>query len=115
MGAEDAESAEAARQPPEAGDANEATAQAQERGDDRPDASAAADQLALEAARKPYHNLVYHGPPPPPPPPEAMDKLYTGDAWPAPMPDMPKIISLDVKCEKNSMKVRNIYFTSFQK
>jgi hypothetical protein len=40
-----------------------------------------------------------------------MDKLYSGagglggDAWPAPMPDMPKIVSLDVKCEKNLMKV----------
>ncbi|KAJ8894414.1 hypothetical protein PR048_007066 [Dryococelus australis] len=71
--------------------------------------------------RKPYnhnkqppvfdHNL-YHGPPPPPPPPkqpEAMDKIYGGggggDPWPAPMPDMPKIVSLDVKCEKNMMKV----------
>ncbi|XP_071451442.1 uncharacterized protein [Hetaerina americana] len=27
------------------------------------------------------------------------------DTWPAPSTDMPKIISLDVKCEKNSMKV----------
>jgi len=61
------------------------------------------------------HNLAYHGPPPPPPQqkpqPEAMDKIYGGggggggDAWPAPMPDMPKIVSLDVKCEKNLMKV----------
>ena len=61
------------------------------------------------------HNLAYHGPPPPPPQQkpqqEAMDKIYAGggggggDAWPAPMPDMPKIVSLDVKCEKNSMKV----------
>ncbi|PSN43335.1 hypothetical protein C0J52_14188 [Blattella germanica] len=68
------------------------------------------------------HNLAYHGPPPPPPQqkpqPEAMDKIYGGggggsggnslgggDTWPAPMPDMPKIVSLDVKCEKNSMKV----------
>lgn len=60
-------------------------------------------------------NLAYHGPPPPPPQkkpqPEAMDKIYGdgggggGDAWPVPMPDMPKIISLDVKCEKNLMKV----------
>jgi len=61
------------------------------------------------------HNHAYHGPPPPPPQqkpqPEAMDKIYSGggggggDAWPAPMPDMPKIVSLDVKCDKNSMKV----------
>ncbi|XP_067009118.2 uncharacterized protein dy, partial [Anabrus simplex] len=66
--------------------------------------------------RKPYNTLAYHGPPPPPPSPqqkppqEAMDKIYSGgglggDSWPAPMPDMPKIISLDVKCEKNLMKV----------
>lgn len=37
-----------------------------------------------------------------------MDKYGTsggGDIWPAPVPDMPKIISLDVKCEKNLMKV----------
>lgn len=52
----------------------------------------------------------YNGPPPPPPlpPKQAMDKYGTsggGDIWPAPVPDMPKIISLDVKCEKNLMKV----------
>lgn len=60
------------------------------------------------------HNLPYHGPPPPLPQQkvqEAMDKIYSGgvgvggDTWPAPTPDMPKIVSLDVKCEKNSMKV----------
>lgn len=58
------------------------------------------------------HGASYHGPPPPPPPPgkpqqEAMDKAFIGgnDIWPAPVPEMPKIISLDVKCEKNSMKV----------
>lgn len=58
------------------------------------------------------HNVAYHGPPPPLPhsPPkqqQAMDKYGTagGDLWPAPVPDMPKIISLDVKCEKNLMKV----------
>lgn len=55
------------------------------------------------------HNVGYNGPPPPPPPPrkQAMDKYGTagGDIWPAPVPDMPKIISLDVKCEKNLMKV----------
>jgi hypothetical protein len=40
-----------------------------------------------------------------------MEKIYGdvggggGDGWPVPMPDMPKIISLDVKCEKNLMKV----------
>lgn len=51
-------------------------------------------------------NVGYNGPPPPPPP-QAMDKYGTGggDIWPAPAPDMPKIISLDVKCEKNLMKV----------
>lgn len=54
------------------------------------------------------HNVVYNGPPPPPPPSkqQAMDKFGSGgDIWPAPAPEMPKIISLDVKCEKNSMKV----------
>lgn len=55
------------------------------------------------------HNVVYNGPPPPPPPSkqQAMDKFGNagGDIWPAAAPDMPKIISLDVKCEKNSMKV----------
>lgn len=67
--------------------------------------------------------LNYHGPPPPlpqqshqqshqqkpPSQPQAMDKYGTAgpadDLWPAPIPDMPKIISLDVKCEKNLMKV----------
>ncbi|XP_066146651.1 uncharacterized protein dy [Euwallacea fornicatus] len=53
----------------------------------------------------------YNGPPPPPPPPkQAMDKYDkygppAADLWPAPVPDMPKIVSLDVKCEKNLMKV----------
>lgn len=57
------------------------------------------------------HNIAYHGPPPPlphapPKPVQAMDKYGSGgDLWPAPVPDMPKIISLDVKCEKNLMKV----------
>ncbi|XP_076650788.1 transmembrane protein dusky [Halictus rubicundus] len=68
---------------------------------------------------RPHHNVAYHGPPPPLPPSktpsEAMDKIYTTgggissavgvEPWPAPTPDMPKIISLDVKCEKNLMKV----------
>lgn len=50
-------------------------------------------------------NNSYNGPPPPPPPKQAMDKYDPGDIWPAPVPDMPKIVSLDVKCEKNLMKV----------
>lgn len=70
---------------------------------------------------RPHHNVAYHGPPPPLPPSktpsETIDKVYaTGggggvstavgaEPWPAPTPDMPKIISLDVKCEKNLMKV----------
>ncbi|KAL6446245.1 hypothetical protein ACFW04_001094 [Cataglyphis niger] len=68
---------------------------------------------------RPHHNVAYHGPPPPLPPskaqPEAMDKIYTTGAgistavgvepWPVATPDMPKIVSLDVKCEKNLMKV----------
>ncbi|KAH0945437.1 hypothetical protein HN011_000822 [Eciton burchellii] len=74
---------------------------------------------ALSALSRPHHNVAYHGPPPPLPSsktqPEAMDKIYTTgggvssaigvEPWPAPTPDMPKIVSLDVKCEKNLMKV----------
>jgi len=66
-----------------------------------------------------YDHNQYHGPPPPPPklaqpPPDNVDKIYKAgppgppigvDPWPAPTPEMPKIVSLDVKCEKNSMKV----------
>lgn len=42
-----------------------------------------------------------------------MDKLYTpgNDAWPVAIADTPKIVNLDVKCEKNSMRV----FISFDK
>lgn len=66
---------------------------------------------------RPHHNVAYHGPPPPLPPAktEAIDKVYTtgggmstavgAEPWPAPTPDMPKIVSLDVKCEKSLMKV----------
>ncbi|KAI4483995.1 hypothetical protein M0804_007451 [Polistes exclamans] len=69
---------------------------------------------------RPHHNVAYHGPPPPLPAhktqPEAMDKIYTtggggvstavgAEPWPAPTPDMPMIVSLDVKCEKSLMKV----------
>lgn len=46
-----------------------------------------------------YDHGAYHGPPPPPGKPEA------ADPWPSSTPDMPKIVSLDVKCEKNLMKV----------
>ncbi|XP_072396178.1 uncharacterized protein dy [Diabrotica undecimpunctata] len=58
----------------------------------------------------PFDNnkISYNGPPPPPPSQkQAMDKYDTagGEIWPAPVPDMPKILSLDVKCEKNLMKV----------
>lgn len=60
----------------------------------------------------------YRGPAPPPAPPAdsqvaGSDKVYSGagDVWPAPAPDMPKIVSLDVKCEKNAMRV----FLSFDK
>ncbi|XP_011307354.1 uncharacterized protein [Fopius arisanus] len=61
-----------------------------------------------------HQSVAYHGPPPPLPgkgsgQTEAMDKIFTtgsgSDLWPATAPDMPKIISLDVKCEKNLMKV----------
>ncbi|GJQ74750.1 putative zona pellucida (ZP) domain protein [Trypoxylus dichotomus] len=55
---------------------------------------------------KPFEKDTYNGPPPPLPPKQAMDKYGTvGDTWPTPVPDMPQIISLDVKCEKNLMKV----------
>ncbi|XP_048512758.1 uncharacterized protein LOC105687529 [Athalia rosae] len=76
---------------------------------------------------RPHHNVAYHGPPPPlpskgqqqqqqqqqqqPQQPEAQDKIYSpsvgpgGESWPVATPNMPKIISLDVKCEKSSMKV----------
>ncbi|GFY40037.1 ZP domain-containing protein [Trichonephila inaurata madagascariensis] len=44
--------------------------------------------------------------------PEDQNSLFQGfpslphsEPWPLPMPDMPKIIHLDVKCEKNLMKV----------
>ncbi|KAF7272084.1 hypothetical protein GWI33_015103 [Rhynchophorus ferrugineus] len=53
-----------------------------------------------------YENKNLYNGPPPPPPKQAMDKYGTaGDIWPAPVPEMPKIVSLDVKCEKNLMKV----------
>ncbi|KAK2588558.1 hypothetical protein KPH14_006334 [Odynerus spinipes] len=74
---------------------------------------------------RPHHNVAYHGPPPPlsahKTQAEAMDKIYTtgggstggggvstavgAEPWPAPTPDMPMIVSLDVKCEKSLMKV----------
>ncbi|XP_031338601.1 uncharacterized protein LOC116167388 [Photinus pyralis] len=52
------------------------------------------------------HNS-YNGPPPPlPNKHQAMEKYGSGgEIWPAPVPEMPKIISLDVKCEKSLMKV----------
>ncbi|XP_049870994.1 uncharacterized protein LOC126370229 [Pectinophora gossypiella] len=60
----------------------------------------------------------FRGPPPQQAPPtdvqtSASDKVFStaGDVWPAPAPDMPKIVSLDVKCEKNAMRV----FLSFDK
>ena len=57
---------------------------------------------------KPQYN-----PPPPPPPtpayqpePTAVVPSYQqNEAWPQAQPDMPKIVSLDVTCEKNLMKV----------
>ncbi|XP_055616345.1 uncharacterized protein LOC129762264 [Toxorhynchites rutilus septentrionalis] len=64
---------------------------------------------------------AYHGPPPPPPksiqPTDlAPEKLYGAplagnDLWSSPLQDMPKIVSLDVKCEKQGMKV----FVQFDK
>ncbi|KAF5291966.1 hypothetical protein FQR65_LT11366 [Abscondita terminalis] len=54
-----------------------------------------------------FEHNSYNGPPPPlPNKQQAMDKYGTGgEIWPAPTPEMPKIVSLDVKCEKNLMKV----------
>lgn len=63
---------------------------------------------------KPLFTSSYDGPPPPLPlgKPTVLDKYGPpisapsgNDLWPAPVPDMPKIVNLDVKCEKNSMKV----------
>ncbi|XP_050099241.1 uncharacterized protein LOC126579734 [Anopheles aquasalis] len=83
---------------------------------------------------------AYHGPPPPPPPPPSAqqqqgpqvaaakvhsleltgggpaEKAYGGplggnELWSSPLQDMPKIVSLDVKCEKQGMKV----FVQFDK
>lgn len=74
------------------------------------------DQLASETADQdtPPKKLAFNSPPrrggsgvygAPPPYKQSIDKYGSGDVWPAPAPDMPKIVSLDVKCEKNSMKV----------
>ncbi|KAK5649294.1 hypothetical protein RI129_000323 [Pyrocoelia pectoralis] len=54
-----------------------------------------------------YDHNSYNGPPPPlPNKHQAMEKYGTGgEIWPAPLPEMPKITSLDVKCEKSLMKV----------
>ncbi|KFB37894.1 AGAP000788-PA-like protein [Anopheles sinensis] len=75
---------------------------------------------------------AYHGPPPPPPPQPSTahlkaaaselipEKLYGApppplpsgnELWSSPLQDMPKIVSLDVKCEKQGMKV----FVQFDK
>lgn len=65
---------------------------------------------------RPHHNVAYHGPPPPLPnnrqsQQESLDKIFDtslgspNEPWPSSTLDTPKIISLDVKCEKNLMKV----------
>ncbi|XP_037932178.1 bromodomain-containing protein 4-like [Teleopsis dalmanni] len=72
----------------------------------------------------PPSQLAYQGPPPPLPPqrgpqihaPQVLPDLSVGasntnEVWSSPVQDMPKIISLDVKCEKNGMKV----FVQFDK
>lgn len=78
----------------------------------------------------PPSQLAYQGPPPPPPAilpqtqrptaqvhaPQMLPDLSVGassnnEIWASPVQDMPKIISLDVKCEKNGMKV----FVQFDK
>ena len=37
--------------------------------------------------------------------PDAGPGAGPADAWPLAQPDMPKIVALDVKCERNLMKV----------
>ncbi|KAM7348202.1 transmembrane protein dusky isoform 2-T2 [Cochliomyia hominivorax] len=82
----------------------------------------------------PPSQLAYQGPPPPlppqrqpPPPPQqppqqqvhvpqslpdlSLGASSTNEIWSSPVQDMAKIISLDVKCEKNGMKV----FVQFDK
>ncbi|KAL9880123.1 uncharacterized protein LOC119637451 isoform X2 [Glossina fuscipes] len=72
----------------------------------------------------PPSQLSYQGPPPPLPPqrpstshvPQSLADLSiaassTNEIWASPIQDMAKIISLDVKCEKNGMKV----FVQFDK
>ncbi|XP_036232080.2 uncharacterized protein dy [Bactrocera oleae] len=74
----------------------------------------------------PPAQLAYQGPPPPLPPQrpppqqvhaqQVLPDLSVGassnnEIWSSPVQDMPKIISLDVKCEKNGMKV----FVKFDK
>lgn len=75
-------------------------------------------------APPPAPHMNYHGPPPPPPPhlrkplpPPVPDSLSyasekqlavasaANELWALPVTDTPKIIALDVKCEKNGMKV----------
>lgn len=61
----------------------------------------------------PPPQLAYQGPPPPLPisrqtqsrPDLSISASNTNEVWATPVQDMPKIISLDVKCEKNGMKV----------
>ncbi|TMW54369.1 hypothetical protein DOY81_000548 [Sarcophaga bullata] len=80
----------------------------------------------------PPSQLAYQGPPPPlppqrqpPPPPQPQQQVHVPQAlpdlsvgassnneiWSSPVQDMAKIMSLDVKCEKNGMKV----FVQFDK
>ncbi|XP_034949871.1 uncharacterized protein [Chelonus insularis] len=79
--------------------------------------SPARGNVGLAHLNRPHHNVAYHRPPPllsnnkQQSQNEALDKIFTtgsgsgGESWPVSIPDMPKIVSLDVKCEKNSMKV----------
>ncbi|KAL5241224.1 hypothetical protein ACI65C_008634 [Semiaphis heraclei] len=104
----------------------------QNRGPPPPQQQAQPPPPQQQSGKYHHHSVGYHGPPPPPPSlqqqqqqlvaqqSEAMDKVYSagpvgnalGDPWPSSASaDMPKIVSLDVKCEKNSMKV----FLSFDK
>ncbi|XP_055370759.1 LOW QUALITY PROTEIN: uncharacterized protein LOC129605187 [Condylostylus longicornis] len=53
----------------------------------------------------PPHQPVHQPPPPPKLPDLSTAAASTNEIWASPMQDMPKIVSLDVKCEKNGMKV----------
>ena len=60
-------------------------------------------------APQPSRPKPQYKPAPPPPAPSygapPINNAISNDAWPKAQPDMPKIVALDVTCEKNLMKV----------